>query len=191
MERSSPWFQCVCLPNKPHACHMTGCCNIHVFLTSFFCHTIAIWFFFLYYDRCWTVASAAARTSLWTVSLGHKNFLAEECVCCRENIRKYKFVPPRTHSPFVSHLHRGCYIRHVLFSLSFYRCVQPHAVWLCSVSDCSYVVNSCLHGLQDIAVLKLLFFPHSYHASWYYQSFIYSPTDVPVSCLKKQYWNLH
>jgi len=27
--------------------------------------------------------------------------------------------------------------------------------------------------------------PHSYHASWYYQSFIYSPTDALVSCLKK------
>jgi hypothetical protein len=29
-----------------------------------------------------------------------------------------------------------------------------------------------------------LFFPHSYRASWYYQTFIYSPTDAPVSCLK-------
>jgi len=29
------------------------------------------------------------------------------------------------------------------------------------------------------------YFPHSYRASWYYQSFIYSPTDAPVSCLKK------
>ena len=27
--------------------------------------------------------------------------------------------------------------------------------------------------------------PHSYSASWYYQSFIYSPTDALVSCLKK------
>ena len=26
--------------------------------------------------------------------------------------------------------------------------------------------------------------PHSYHASWCYQSFIYSPTDALVSCLK-------
>jgi len=25
----------------------------------------------------------------------------------------------------------------------------------------------------------------------YYQSFIYSPTDAPVSCLKEQYYNLH
>ena len=25
-------------------------------------------------------------------------------------------------------------------------------------------------------------FPHSYRASWYYQSFIYSPTDALVSC---------
>jgi len=31
-----------------------------------------------------------------------------------------------------------------------------------------------------------LFFSHSYRASWYYQSFIYSPTDAPVSCLKEQ-----
>jgi hypothetical protein len=29
------------------------------------------------------------------------------------------------------------------------------------------------------------FFSHSYRSSWYYQSFIYSPTDTPVSCLKK------
>jgi len=27
-------------------------------------------------------------------------------------------------------------------------------------------------------------FSHSYRASWYYQSFIYSPTDALVSCLK-------
>jgi hypothetical protein len=33
--------------------------------------------------------------------------------------------------------------------------------------------------------------PYLYHASWYYQSFICSPTDAPVSCLKKQYQNLH
>jgi len=30
-----------------------------------------------------------------------------------------------------------------------------------------------------------IFFVHLYLASWYYQSFIYSPTDAPVSCLKK------
>jgi len=31
------------------------------------------------------------------------------------------------------------------------------------------------------------FYSHSYRASWYCQSFIYSPTDALVSCLKKQY----
>jgi len=34
---------------------------------------------------------------------------------------------------------------------------------------------------------ECLFFSHSYTASWYYQSFSYSPTDALVSCLKKQY----
>jgi len=33
----------------------------------------------------------------------------------------------------------------------------------------------------------IFFFSHSYRASWYYRSFIYSPTDALVSCLKKQY----
>ena len=28
------------------------------------------------------------------------------------------------------------------------------------------------------------YFPHSYRASWYYQSFIHSPTDALVSCLE-------
>jgi len=27
-------------------------------------------------------------------------------------------------------------------------------------------------------------FSHSYRASWYYQGFIYSPTDALVSCFK-------
>jgi hypothetical protein len=27
-------------------------------------------------------------------------------------------------------------------------------------------------------------FPHSYRASWYYHSFISSPTDAPVNCVK-------
>ena len=30
-------------------------------------------------------------------------------------------------------------------------------------------------------------FPHFYRASWYYQSFIYSPTDALVGWLKKRY----
>ena len=31
---------------------------------------------------------------------------------------------------------------------------------------------------------RVFCFSHSYRASWYYQGFIYSPTDVLVSCLK-------
>ena len=31
----------------------------------------------------------------------------------------------------------------------------------------------------------LIYFPHSYRPSWYYQNIIYSPTDAPVSYLKK------
>ena len=36
----------------------------------------------------------------------------------------------------------------------------------------------------SLGVKRLTFFSHSYCESWYYQSFIYSPTDAPVSCLK-------
>ena len=32
-------------------------------------------------------------------------------------------------------------------------------------------------------------FSHSYRPSWHYQSFIYSPTDAPVSCLKETVLN--
>ena len=42
-------------------------------------------------------------------------------------------------------------------------------------------------------------FSHSYRASWYYQSFIYSPPDALVSCIKKtilkftlkQFWHVY
>ena len=34
-------------------------------------------------------------------------------------------------------------------------------------------------------------FSHSYLASWYYQSFSYSPTDALVSCLKKNSIKIH
>ena len=34
-------------------------------------------------------------------------------------------------------------------------------------------------------------FSHSYRASWYHQSFVYSPTDSPVSCLKKKYIKIY
>ena len=41
-----------------------------------------------------------------------------------------------------------------------------------------------MQSKRCIELLKTKF-PHKYRAaSWYYQSFIYSPTDVPVSCLK-------
>jgi len=36
-----------------------------------------------------------------------------------------------------------------------------------------------------MTVTCCLWFSHSYHASSYYQSFIYSPADAPVCCLQK------
>jgi len=38
---------------------------------------------------------------------------------------------------------------------------------------------------KDVEKIKTQFFLHSYRAaSWYWRSFIYSPIDAPVSCLK-------
>ena len=38
---------------------------------------------------------------------------------------------------------------------------------------------------QEVLITqKYVLFSHSYRASWYYQTFIYSPTDALVSCLK-------
>ena len=33
----------------------------------------------------------------------------------------------------------------------------------------------------------MYYFSHSYRASWYYQSFFYSPTDAQVNCLKNNF----
>ena len=30
-------------------------------------------------------------------------------------------------------------------------------------------------------------FPHTYHASWYYEGFFYLPTDAQVNCLKNNF----
>jgi hypothetical protein len=43
----------------------------------------------------------------------------------------------------------------------------------------------CLH-FKLLKYPQIFTFSHSYHTSWYYQSFIYSPTDGLVSCLKKK-----
>jgi len=54
-----------------------------------------------------------------------------------------------------------------------------------------YISIPILFANKFIYIPKLLYiiiFPHPYRAaSWHYQSCIYSPTDAPVSCLKKQY----
>ena len=61
-----------------------------------------------------------------------------------------------------------------------------------SLSDSRGFVNCKKRGIKkelhklarQIIYKNAGFFSHPYHWSWYYQSFIYSPTDALVSCLK-------
>ena len=56
------------------------------------------------------------------------------------------------------------------------------------VSRLTKTSSVCRHAvIQGLNFNFSSFFSHSYRQSWYYQCFIYSPTDAPVSCLKKQY----
>jgi len=46
--------------------------------------------------------------------------------------------------------------------------------------DCNQWYEKVQSIIFAQTVRTILFFAHSYRASWYYQRFIYSPTDAPV-----------
>ena len=58
-------------------------------------------------------------------------------------------------------------------------CMYRYNFYLCTLYAVKGYVE-CRH------LKRFFFFSHSYHASWYYQSFTYSPTDALVRCLKKK-----
>ena len=94
-----------------------------------------------------------------SLSQSYKNFLPpRDCilqrkhedvrVCTAEDAQSVcESLAPRA-------LRKACVI-----SLSFYRCLQWHTVWLCSVSDCSCVVNSLSAWSSVYSCIKIIIAP--------------------------------